>query len=187
MFPDCGAGSFKKRDRCNHIHRCRKIRTAKLLGVLQSEVKFCYFCMEFFRADECQEHCRRHLSTAKRYARLVGDTVINVRCGITTGRTLYLRRSTDARCGATSRQNSWRSHRRTLRWRCFGYQRGTFWSYRCTYRKRSNASATVPQFGFVSGSWLSAICLDEVCGQTGHDPYCCHQSHTQRAQITAPL
>ncbi|UNI16754.1 hypothetical protein JDV02_003162 [Purpureocillium takamizusanense] len=58
--------SIKKRDRCNHVHRCRKSATAKLLGVLQSEVEFCYFCMEFFRADEWQEHCRHHLSTVKK-------------------------------------------------------------------------------------------------------------------------
>ncbi|KAL3952773.1 hypothetical protein ACCO45_012716 [Purpureocillium lilacinum] len=73
--PDKGAcrfchealASIKKRDRCNHVHRCRRAATAKLLGVLQSEVMFCYFCTEFLKTDEWQEHCRRHLSTVKKH------------------------------------------------------------------------------------------------------------------------
>ncbi|EWG46573.1 hypothetical protein FVEG_15996 [Fusarium verticillioides 7600] len=56
-----------KRLRCNHIHRCRQKATAKNLGVLFSNVKFCYFCNLFLTQDEWEAHCQTHLKESLKY------------------------------------------------------------------------------------------------------------------------
>jgi hypothetical protein len=53
---------MEKRKRCDHIHRCRRQKIARDLGVLPFDLKFCYFCMDFYTEHEWEQDCQGHLS-----------------------------------------------------------------------------------------------------------------------------
>lgn len=53
---------MEKRKRCDHIHRCRRQKIARDLGVLPFALKFCYFCMDFYTEHEWEQDCQGHLS-----------------------------------------------------------------------------------------------------------------------------
>lgn len=57
--------SLPVRKRSQHIHRCRRQSTAETLGVRQSDLTFCFFCMAFYKDGDWQDHCQNHLSRLK--------------------------------------------------------------------------------------------------------------------------
>ncbi len=50
--------------RNGHIHHCRRDKVAQELGVLFSQLTFCYFCNEFYTPTEWEQDCQRHLSNS---------------------------------------------------------------------------------------------------------------------------
>ncbi|CEJ93675.1 hypothetical protein VHEMI09250 [[Torrubiella] hemipterigena] len=68
-----------KRERCDHIHRCRRQDVAKTLDVLPYSLRFCYFCFEFYTESEWERDCQRHISLRFK------------RCGVFTHRSTLVR------------------------------------------------------------------------------------------------
>ncbi|CAG7932841.1 unnamed protein product [Penicillium olsonii] len=57
--------SLKKRDRSTHIHGCIRRQKAFGLQIPESEVRFCYECMEWCTSVQWRDHCDTHLQSWK--------------------------------------------------------------------------------------------------------------------------
>ena len=62
--------SLLRPHRSTHIHHCRQRELAKTLERLESELKYCFTCFDWFVEEEWNQHCRTHLGslTSKRCA-----------------------------------------------------------------------------------------------------------------------
>ena len=69
----------RRRERCRHIHRCKRKAMAKELHVCPSALKFCYFCMAFYQQHEWHEDCASHLAVPFK------------QCGVVTYRSTVVR------------------------------------------------------------------------------------------------
>lgn len=70
---------MRKPQRSTHIHNCRRQQLACTLERLQSELKYCFACFDWFVEEEWVQHCQTHL-----------ESISSKRCGsITHCHTLF--------------------------------------------------------------------------------------------------
>ncbi|KAJ5839490.1 uncharacterized protein N7525_004678 [Penicillium rubens] len=55
--------SLRKCDRSAHIHGCVRREKASDLQISESEMRFCYECMEWFLSSQWRKHCDAHLQS----------------------------------------------------------------------------------------------------------------------------